>query len=63
MDAALFDDEMSDVLGLLAAPDSQTGIEMDWLLDKNQSSGDEGSPPRKNSASRRPKGHHQLSRT
>ncbi len=48
MDAALFDDEMSDVLGLLAAPDSQTGIEMDWLLDKNQSSGDEGSPPRKN---------------
>ena len=46
MDAALFDDEMSDVLGLLAAPDTSQGLDMDWLLDKNQSSGDEGSPPR-----------------
>ncbi len=49
MDAALFDDEMSDVLGLLAAPDSSSGLEMDWLLDKgHSSSADEGSPPRKN---------------
>ncbi len=49
MDAALFDDEMSDVLGLLAAPDSSAGLEMDWLLDKgHSSSADEGSPPRKN---------------
>ena len=55
MDAALFDDEMSDVLGLLAAPDSTQGLEMDWLLDKgHSSSADEGSPPRKNQrASRR----------
>ena len=48
MDAALFDDEMSDVLGL-GRPDSSAGLEMDWLLDKgHSSSADEGSPPRKN---------------
>merc|ERR1719326_1515756 len=40
---------MSDVLGLLAAPDSSSGLEMDWLLGKgHRSSADEGSPPRKN---------------
>jgi hypothetical protein len=42
---SFFDDEMGDVLGLLASPDGGSGLEIDWLLDGGASSGGESSPP------------------